>query len=260
LEESKRLVVLIICFFVATFSWFSISSSVMANDLDTEKSPPDDSTFEHLAVEPTSYTYTMIDSNTEKLEIVIMGEGCTNWRDLDQTGTEWQGPCNYNWYDQDISSPFQFPHDPNEVTIMSLTVELRTYDIDAPYAPPYQTAEVDIVYLNNVTLGTLNGTNDLWSLNTFTPSFEMIVQGENRIDIDVDSTHVSRYWAMSVDWIKVTITCKLPSPPPSPTAVGGVWIPIDKLELLAPWISIASLITLATMCIACVKYRKKQQN
>ena len=47
----------------------------------------------------------------------------------------------------------------------------------------------------------------------------------------------------------------LTRPPP----VGGVWTPINKFELLAPWIGLASLITAATMSIVYVKHRKKKQ-
>jgi uncharacterized repeat protein (TIGR01451 family) len=49
-------------------------------------------------------------------------------------------------------------------------------------------------------------------------------------------------------------------PPPPPPPVGGVWVPINKFELLAPWISLASLITVAAVSIVYVKHRKKQQN
>jgi len=38
--------------------------------------------------------------------------------------------------------------------------------------------------------------------------------------------------------------------------VGGVWVPIDKFELMAPWISLASLITVAAVSIAYVKHKR----
>lgn len=43
-------------------------------------------------------------------------------------------------------------------------------------------------------------------------------------------------------------------------AVGGYWTPINKSTLLAPWISLASLITVAAVSIVYVKHRKKQEN
>lgn len=69
----------------------------------------------------------------------------------------------------------------------------------------------------------------------------------------IDDFHL--YWGTwgqrDIDNIKVYKT-----PPP----VGGVWIPIDKFELLAPWINLASLITVAAASVVYVKHRKKKQN
>jgi hypothetical protein len=50
------------------------------------------------------------------------------------------------------------------------------------------------------------------------------------------------------------------TPPCGPPPVGGVWVPINKFQLLAPWIGLASLMTVATASIIYVKHRKKQQN
>lgn len=46
---------------------------------------------------------------------------------------------------------------------------------------------------------------------------------------------------------------------PACAPVGGVWVPINKFELLAPWIGLASLITVAASVVY-VKRRKKEQN
>jgi len=56
----------------------------------------------------------------------------------------------------------------------------------------------------------------------------------------------------------VTITAPSPPPPP-PRPVGGVWVPIDKTELLAPWICLASLMTVVAASVVYVKHRKKTQ-
>jgi hypothetical protein len=45
-----------------------------------------------------------------------------------------------------------------------------------------------------------------------------------------------------------------------PSPVGGIWIPVDKLALLAPYIALASTILAATAATALyVKHRKKKQ-
>jgi len=46
----------------------------------------------------------------------------------------------------------------------------------------------------------------------------------------------------------------------TPIPVGGVWVPINKFELLAPWIGLTSLITVAAVSVVYVKHRKKKQN
>ena len=45
------------------------------------------------------------------------------------------------------------------------------------------------------------------------------------------------------------------------SAVSGVWVPINKFELLAPWIGLASLVIVAavTVSVGYVKRRKKKQ-
>jgi hypothetical protein len=45
---------------------------------------------------------------------------------------------------------------------------------------------------------------------------------------------------------------------PSPPAVGGVWVPVDKLSLLAPYIALASTIILAVVATDVLFKRKKK--
>jgi len=45
-----------------------------------------------------------------------------------------------------------------------------------------------------------------------------------------------------------------------PPPVGGTWVSIDKFELLAPWITLVSLVTVAAVSLVYVKHRKKQQH
>jgi parallel beta-helix repeat protein len=47
--------------------------------------------------------------------------------------------------------------------------------------------------------------------------------------------------------------------PPSTPPVGGEWVPINKLQLLTPWIGLLSLMTVLTMSLVYVR-RKRRQN
>jgi len=64
---------------------------------------------------------------------------------------------------------------------------------------------------------------------------------------------------LSGTW-QTTSPCAPPSPPPSPPPVGGYWVSINKVKLLAPWITLASLITVAAASLVYVKRRKKQKD
>jgi len=83
----------------------------------------------------------------------------------------------------------------------------------------------------------------------------------------VDSTgkvHIA--WEDKTDWAgsgtDYDIFYKWLPPPPTPT-VGGVWVPVDKFGLLAPYIGLASTILVATVATAIyvkhVKRRKEKQ-
>jgi len=76
------------------------------------------------------------------------------------------------------------------------------------------------------------------------------------------------YWVVSgnvdvlsttVNPTTVTISCGGTLKAVFSENVGGVWTPINKLELLAPWISLASLITVAAASVVYVRHRKKKR-
>ena len=56
------------------------------------------------------------------------------------------------------------------------------------------------------------------------------------------------YATISTDYVKLEYTS---------APVGGVWTPVNKFELLAPWIGLASLITVVAVSVGYVKRRKK---
>jgi parallel beta-helix repeat protein len=49
-----------------------------------------------------------------------------------------------------------------------------------------------------------------------------------------------------------------PGSPPPPPPVGGVWVPISKFQLLAPWISLVSLIMVATASTVYLRHKRKR--
>ncbi len=67
----------------------------------------------------------------------------------------------------------------------------------------------------------------------------------------IDPNNIDHYPLMS-HWT-------LPAPCPPAPPVGGEWVPIDKLQLLAPWISLISLMTLLVTSFVYIK-RKRRQN
>lgn len=75
--------------------------------------------------------------------------------------------------------------------------------------------------------------------------------------ITSNGTHYFIYFEFTLSTHNVALQFA-PLAPPVP--VGGVWVPTNKFELLAPWIGLASLITVATASVVYVKHRKKQQN
>ena len=75
--------------------------------------------------------------------------------------------------------------------------------------------------------------------------------------ITTNETHYFIYFEFTLSTHNIAIQFA-PSAPPVP--VGGYWIPINKLALLTPWISLLSLTTTFAISLAYVKHKKKQQD
>jgi len=73
---------------------------------------------------------------------------------------------------------------------------------------------------------------------------------------NLTSSTIDVYRAQNdTDWEQVCVKIWKIQPP----AVGGLWIPVDKLSLLTPYIALVSTIILAiSMSVAYIKIRKKQ--
>ena len=71
---------------------------------------------------------------------------------------------------------------------------------------------------------------------------------------DGDTNRVKTITLPGTTWTGVYVSAGPPAPP-----VGGEWVPINKYELLAPWITLASLLAVATIPIVYVRRRKKRR-
>lgn len=68
--------------------------------------------------------------------------------------------------------------------------------------------------------------------------------GVNPITVHMDGPHTATAYYQA-------------APPPPP--VGGVWVPVNKFELLFPWIGLASLIVSGVITVAFLRYKRKKQ-
>lgn len=86
-------------------------------------------------------------------------------------------------------------------------ITFPAFDIDQP-------AEVDHVYFNGHFLGTVQGADSQWVLNTFTVPIEWVkfgraaagfnMEGLNKLEIRIDQASGSaENWCMSVDWVQL---------------------------------------------------------
>lgn len=99
----------------------------------------------------------------------------------------------YRWYNEDWS----WKHNAIGGTVTSAWLMISAFDVDAP-------SEVDNIWVDNngtlVNLGSLDGANDVWNFTWFSlPAslFDDIGTGL-KVSIDIDTTHTSRYWAVTL--------------------------------------------------------------
>ncbi len=74
--------------------------------------------------------------------------------------------------------------------------------------------------------------------------------------LDIITVYHDGVFSADFDYFRISGTN--PTTPPQ-IPVGGEWVPIDKSQLLAPWISLVSLMTVITVSFVYVR-RKRQQN
>lgn len=115
------------------------------------------------------------------------------------------GMDEYRWWDED----FCWDHigfDPDGKIILSAQLELYAWDVDsdAPEDP-----EVDVISAGGQDIGSLVGSGETWSTTTL-PIPPAVAQAELQdgvlpVCVDIDSTHDSMFWAVTIDWSRLTI-------------------------------------------------------
>ena len=103
----------------------------------------------------------------------------------------------------DARHPIEFNIDVLQPPITSAVITVRANDVDE------EQGEVDELYLNDVFIGRLSGANNAWHSSAFTVDLAahpgLIVAGNNRVRVMVDTSGDPTAWVVSVDWAQLLI-------------------------------------------------------
>jgi len=111
-----------------------------------------------------------------------------------QTITDAWGMQEYRWWDED----FCWTHAlavPDGMTPIMATLAIQAYDVDNPGPPD---PEIDVISADGTALGELTGSSNTNSTTTFNVPPAALADGEVDVCIDIDSTHSSDNWAVTV--------------------------------------------------------------
>src|SRR6188768_3958838 len=95
--------------------------------------------------------------------------------------------------------PIEFNIDVSSVPMSSLVLSMRALDVDE------EQGEVDDVYINGHHLGRLSGANNVWSVTAFNVNPAWLVQGQNLVRINVDTSGDSTAWVTTIDWAQMLV-------------------------------------------------------
>lgn len=139
---------------------------------------------------------------------------------------------NYRWWNQD----WGWTHGAIGGTITTAELLIGAYDVDWSAGT---SGEHDLIYAwkggVKTLLGELDGSNNQWDYTTFTldSSWFADIAAGLQVWVDIDSTHTSDTWAVSISKSVLTIDGAAP-PPPEPTAVPEPATVAAGLLLLVP--------------------------
>jgi hypothetical protein len=124
----------------------------------------------------------------------------------------------YRWFDEDWAWTHTFG--PAPISINSASLMIDAYDVDP--------GEVNVVTGDGVYLGPLDtGYNQIWHQTVFNLDsglFGDLLDGSLIVALDIDSTHTSDHWAVTVRSSTLTVDFEIdpstaPNPAPEPTTM-----------------------------------------
>ncbi|WP_340676994.1 alpha/beta hydrolase [Paraglaciecola sp.] len=100
----------------------------------------------------------------------------------------------------------------NKVIGSTAKISFPTYDIDSAASVSGIQPEVDAIYFNGKSYGTLTGQNNQWLNDSFPVDIsEVKFNTSNEIRIDIDTANSDgEYWCMSVDWVAIEFEAAAP--------------------------------------------------
>lgn len=110
------------------------------------------------------------------------------------------GMDQYRWWNQDFGWTHTF--DVAAGRILSAKLDIRAWDVDVA---PGAYWEHDLIYADGGLLGELQGSNYAWSVTSFNIDPALLSDGTLRVWVDIDSTHNLDWWAVTIDWSRLTV-------------------------------------------------------
>lgn len=99
----------------------------------------------------------------------------------------------------DAAHPIEFNISVATLPAQSARLTIRAYDVDE------EAGQVDKVYFNGQELGRLSGANNVWNATVFNVPVGLVLAGNNRIRVDVDTSGDATLWVVNVDWGQLLI-------------------------------------------------------
>lgn len=102
------------------------------------------------------------------------------------------GMGEYRWYNQDFGWTHTF--DISDACILWSDLSIYAWDVDYDASD----GERDLIYGDGQYLGALYGYNGVWHTTTFTVPISLISDGVLNVWLDIDSTHSTDCWAVTI--------------------------------------------------------------